>query len=291
MQELIERAARDLIDSQYAIALTGAGISTESGIPDYRGPSGIWTKNPDAEQKAYQSYPRFLEDPKEYWKERLSGTSVWGDLSKVHPNAGHCALAELETLGILKWVITQNVDNLLQRAGSRNVLDYHGNAFKLRCIDCNSRFNYGDYNLEVLREHGELPPRCKRCGSRIKPDLVHFGEPIPKDVARQSIDECLKSNVVLVCGTSAVVFPFTELPRVARQRSAERGGQTQSGLHGAQRVPRVTVIEVNATSTPLTEQGISDYLIRGRTGEVLPKIVSEIRRLKWDRVAREDKLS
>lgn len=279
MQELIERAARDLIDSQYAIALTGAGMSTESGIPDYRGPSGIWTKNPEAEQKAYQSYPKFLKDPKKYWQERLSSASIWGDLSKVGPNAAHYALAELEDLGILKWVITQNVDNLHQRAGSRNVLDYHGNTFKLRCIDCNSRFSCEEYNLPMLQEEGKLPPRCKGCSGRVKSDVVHFGEPIPNDIAHRSLEESWKSDVMLICGTSAVVFPFAELPRIARQRSVERPRQTQSGLYAVEKIPAVTIIEINATRTPLTEERISDYLIQGRTGEILPNIVSHLKHL------------
>ena len=279
IRKLVERAARHLIDSQYAIALTGAGISTESGIPDYRGPSGIWTMNPEAEQKAYQSYPRFLESPKKYWEERLSSVSVWGDLSKVSPNAGHRALAELEDIGILKWVITQNVDNLHQRAGSRNVLDYHGNAFKLRCIDCNSRFGCKEYNLKALQEQGKLPPRCKVCGGRVKSDIVHFGEPIPNDIAHMSLEESRKSDVILICGTSAVVFPFAELPRIARQKSVEKTRQIQSGLYAVEKIPAVTIIEINAAPTPLTEEGVSDYLIQGRTGDILPKIVNELRHL------------
>jgi len=112
MEGLIRRAAKDLAQSSYAVALTGAGISTESGIPDFRGPSGIWTKNPEAERKAYQSYQKFLENPREYWEERLSKPSYLGDLERAKPNRGHDALAELEKIGILKCVIAQNIDNL-----------------------------------------------------------------------------------------------------------------------------------------------------------------------------------
>ena len=117
MEELIERAARDLVNSSYAIALTGAGMSTESGIPDFRGPSGVWTKNPEAERRAYETYHKFLAAPKEYWEERLGGPSLLGDLTEIAPNPGHYALAELEKVGALKTVITQNVDNLHQKAG------------------------------------------------------------------------------------------------------------------------------------------------------------------------------
>ncbi len=156
MAELIGRAARDLINSKYAVVLTGAGMSTESGIPDFRGPSGIWTKDPEAERRAYQTYHKFLINPKEYWEERLGSSSLLGDLEKVKPNPGHYALTELEKMGILRWVITQNIDNLHQRAGSKNVLDYHGNTFKLRCTECNVRFDSEEYDLLRLREEGEL---------------------------------------------------------------------------------------------------------------------------------------
>ena len=262
MEELIERAARDLINSKYAIALSGAGMSTESGIPDFRGPSGIWTKNPEAERKAYQTYHKFLENPREYWEERLGGPSLFGDLSKVKPNPGHYALVAIEEMGILKWVITQNIDNLHQRAGSKNVLDYHGNTFKLRCADCNARFDSAEYDLHSLKEEGNLPPRCKNCRGVIKADVVHFTEPIPSDIAYQSLEQAQKCDVMLICGTSAVVYPFASLPRIAREKRA------------------VTIIECNAYPTPLTEEGISDYLIQGKTGEILPRIVEAVKRMK-----------
>ena len=119
IEALIARAARDLINSQYAIALTGAGISTESGIPDFRGPSGVWTRNPEAERRAYRSYERFMSDPKKWWLERLTTPSILGDPEKAQPNAGHHALVELERVGILRCVITQNVDGLHEKAGKR----------------------------------------------------------------------------------------------------------------------------------------------------------------------------
>ncbi len=276
MEELIERAARDLIDSRYAIALTGAGMSTESGIPDFRGPSGIWTKNPEAERRAYETYHRFLADPKEYWEERLGGPSLLGDLTEIAPNPGHYALAELEKEGFLKTVITQNIDNLHQRAGSKNVLDYHGNAFKLRCKECTARFDSNEYDLKGLWDEGKLPPLCKHCGGVVKADIVHFREPIPSDIAHQSLEEALRCDLMLVCGTSAVVYPFAELPRIARQRSVERAG----GTYAMEKVPAVTLIEVNAVPTPLTEGGISDYLIQGKTGEILPRIAEAVERIR-----------
>lgn len=207
MKDLIKRAAQDLIKNRYAIALTGAGISTESGIPDFRGPSGIWTRDPEAEKKAYQGYKRFQIHPKEYWEERLSRPSFLGDLEKVVPNPGHYALAELGRMGILKCIITQNVDNLHQRAGSRRVLDYHGNFSKVRCFSCNARYDSNEFDLERLRRENKLPPRCLKCGGVIKADTVHFKEPIPPDVAQQSLEEARKCDVIYAYNKKVHDFP------------------------------------------------------------------------------------
>ena len=262
MEQLIERAARDLADSKYAVALTGAGISTESGIRDFRGPQGVWTLNPEAERRAYLGYQSFLEDPKGWWEERLTGTSLLGDLEKAMPNPGHYALAELEKIGILKCLVTQNVDGLHEKSGMKNVWEYHGSRFKLRCVSCNSRFSRDTFDLERLRQEGQLPPYCPECGGVVKTDGVGFGEPIPHDVATQSLEEASKCDLMLICGTSAVVYPFANLPRIASQRRT------------------VTIIEVNADPTPLTEEGISDYLIQGKTGEILPGIVEAVKKIR-----------
>jgi len=281
MEELIERAARYLVDSNYAIALTGAGISTESGIPDFRGPSGIWTKDPEAERRAYQSYERFTQDPKGWWEERLSHpSSLLGDLERAEPNPGHYALAKLERMGVLKCVITQNVDGLHEKAGSENVLEYHGSVFKLRCVACGARFPRDEFDLERLREEGRLPPHCPKCGGVIKSDGVGFGEPIPRDVYHRSLEEAWRCDLMIICGTSATVYPFADLPRAAKQRKVERQRQSESGLQVVEMVPAVTIFEVNAEPTPLSLGGISDFMIQGRTGEILPKIVQEVDRLR-----------
>ena len=274
MESLINRAASDLVESKYAIALTGAGMSTESGIPDFRGPKGLWTRQPEAERRAYQTYGKFQQNPKEYWEERLSSPSLFGDLGKVAPNPGHYALAELEKMGILKCVITQNIDNLHERAGSKRVLDYHGNAFKLRCVSCNARYDLEEYDLQELRDEGGLPPRCKKCGGIVKDDIVHFTEPIPSDIAEESEKEALKCDLMLICGTSAVVYPFANLPLMARSHS----GTLPSELYGTGYRTIVKIIELNAEPTPLTQDGISDYLIQGKTGEILPQIVEQVKK-------------
>jgi NAD-dependent deacetylase len=261
--QLVARAAEDLVNARYAIALTGAGISTESGIPDFRGPSGIWTRDPAAERRAYRSYERFLEDPRSWWQESVTGRGPGlGNLWDMKPNPGHIALAELEKAGIIKCIITQNIDALHEKAGSNRVLEYHGSFMKLRCIKCGTRFFREQFDIERLRQEDALPPRCPNCKGIVKSDTVSFGEPIPSDVAYESVGEAERCDLMLICGTSAVVYPFASLPSIARQRSG------------------VTIVEINAEPTPLTRDGISDYLIRGKTGEILPAIAAEIGRLR-----------
>jgi NAD-dependent deacetylase len=274
VEDLVAKAATDLAKSDYAIALTGAGISTESGIPDFRGPSGVWTTDPEAERRAYETYPRFVEDPKGWWEELLaSPRSPMERWKNAKPNVGHYALAELEQMGVLKWTITQNIDGLHERAGTKHLLEYHGSAFKLRCCTCNSRLRANESDLRRLREEDRLPPCCPECGGVMKPDIVYFGEPIPADVAYRSVEEAEKCDVMLVCGTSAVVYPFASLPRVAAQVDAEYP-------HPGEKASTVTIIEVNAEPTPLTYERISSYLIQGNTGEVLPRIADAVKRLR-----------
>ncbi|MCX8125775.1 MAG: NAD-dependent deacylase [Dehalococcoidia bacterium] len=278
---LVTRAAQDLVASRYAIALTGAGISTESGIPDFRGPQGIWTRNPEAEKAAYRSYREFVADPKRWWVSRLTSTSkIFSGWEEALPNPGHHALVELERLGIIRTVITQNVDGLHEKAGTKNLIEYHGSIHKLRCSVCNRRYHREEYDLETLLVQDRLPPQCRECGGVVKTDGVAFGEPIPSDVARRSLEEVARCDLMLICGTSAVVYPFASLPRIARERKAERERLAGSGLYVVEKVPAVKIIEVNLEPTPLTRDGISDYLIQGRTGEVLPQIVALVKKLK-----------
>ena len=141
-------------------------------------------------------------------------------------------------------------------------MEYHGSIAKLRCLSCGLRFRIEDFNIEKLASENKLPPTCPKCKGLIKTDTVFFGEPIPNDVAEPSLGAAETCDLMLICGTSAVVYPFASLPRVARQR---RG---------------VTIIELNAERTPLTLEGVSDYLLQGKTGEMLPRILEEVKLLK-----------
>lgn len=276
---LIQRAADDIKNSNYAIALTGAGFSTESGIRDFRGPDGLWTKHPELEQKAYEDYAAFESNAKTWWQSRVETPDILADeLGKASPNPGHIALRDLEELKKLKCVITQNIDNLHQAAGSKTVIDFHGNISRLRCLSCNRRYPTEEFDIRRLYETNQLPPRCVSCGDPIKPDVVYFGEPIPSDVATRSEQEALNCDLMMVCGTSAVVYPFANLPVIASGR--HRTSLTSIFEFGLSRSSQPTIIiEINAEPTPLTEGGISDYLIQGKTGEILPRIVSALRKM------------
>ncbi len=165
LREEIEKAARLLMESKYVVVLVGAGMSVESGIPPFRGPGGLWTKYGEPDMRGYD---RFLADPKGWWESILKREGYASELvdgiAQAKPNQGHYALAELEEMGILKYIITQNVDNLHYAAGSKNIAEIHGNILKLRCVSCGHRFERGEISVEMLS------PLCPDCGWFIKTD-------------------------------------------------------------------------------------------------------------------------
>jgi NAD-dependent deacetylase len=171
--------------------------------------------------------------------------------------------------------MTQNIDGLHEKGGAKNVLEYHGCALKLRCSSCLSRWGREAMDLDTLRKENRLPPICPRCGGIIKTDTVAFGEPIPEDVAEKSLEEAWKCDLMLICGTSAVVYPFANLPRIARQKKVSPMAAQRSRSSA-----ETVIIEINAEPTPLTTEGISDYLIQGNIGDILPKIAAEVKRIR-----------
>jgi len=243
--KLIRRAAKDILNSKRTIAFTGAGISVESGIPDFRGAEGLWQKY-DPEE--YAHIDAFHSDPDRVW---LMLKEMFSLVMEAKPNPAHIGLVELERMGYLSSVITQNVDGLHQMAGSRNVIEFHGTNRTLSCLKCSSTVDGASLKLE------DLPPRCSRCSSLLKPDVVFFGEPIPWDAQMASFKESRSCGVVLSIGTSAVVFPAASIPMTAKEAGA-------------------IVIEINREPTPLTDE-ISDYLICGSAGEIIPAIVEKVK--------------
>jgi NAD-dependent protein deacetylase/lipoamidase len=245
-----ERAINLLIASRYPIAMTGAGVSVESGIPPFRGPGGLWTKHGEPPMDVYQ---RFLADPKGYWEERLKAPSeIVQALAQAQPNAGHYAMVELEHIGILHHLITQNIDNLHRAAGHRKLSEIHGNAQLLRCIRCRQRFATETMAIAL----DDLPPRCPSCNGIVKADTVHFGEPIPPEVLEVCFSQTRQADCMLVAGTSALVYPAASFPQMVKQR----GG---------------VLIEVNLYDTPLTP--LADCSLQGPFGEILPTLVQGVR--------------
>ncbi len=243
-EETIKRAARDIAKAKRVIAFTGAGISVESEIAPFRGKGGLWERyNPEE----YAHISTFRNNPEKSWQMLAE---MLEHIKKAKPNPAHLALAELEKMRKLRCIITQNVDNLHQKAGNTSVIDFHGNARWLVCLECDRK-----YKLDDLEE---IPPRCE-CRALLKPDVVFFGEPIPIDALRRSQEEAGKCDLMLVIGTSAVIQPAASLPIIAKRAGA-------------------TVIEINLEPTPITGI-VSDYLIEGKAGEVLPRVVEAVKKV------------
>jgi NAD-dependent deacetylase len=238
------RAADLLATSANGLALTGAGVSAESGIPTFRGEGGLWKKF-DPVKVASIDY--FLADPGAYWTASRERGRV---ALAARPNAGHTALAELEAAGHLAAIVTQNTDGLHQDSGSRRVIELHGSGRTVQCLDCGFREPRSEVQgrLEV-----EMPPRCRSCGGTLlKPTVVLFGEPMPQAAVLDAFALARKADVMLVVGSSLVVYPAAEIPLVAVRAGAR-------------------MIVVNAEPTPFDD--LAEVVIHGRSGDVLPEIV------------------
>jgi len=246
MDELIEKAARIIIESKLTIALTGAGISVESGIPDFRSKGGLWDR---FDPEEYATIYAFKDSPEKVWQMLKEMEQI---VDKARPNEAHAGLAELEGMGLLESILTQNIDNLHQEAGSRNVIEYHGNSRTFTCIWCNKKYDYKD-------KRGEYPPKCE-CGKILKPDVIFFGEAIPPLAMARSSQLASTCQALLIIGTSAVVSPFNILPRQAKQAGSK-------------------IIEINLERTVLTGH-ITDIFLQGKASEQVSQLVSAIKDLK-----------
>ena len=253
LTKMIDKAAKTILDSNYVIALVGAGMSVESGIPPFRGPGGLWTKygEPDG-----SSFERFLDDPKGWWTSYSKPQGYMKELvetiESAKPNPAHYALVEMEKLDVLKHIISQNVDNLHVRAGSKALSEIHGNMFKLRCIACHQRYELDEISREVL------PPHCP-CGGLIKTDGVMFGEPIPPKVLDRCQAEAEKCDCMILIGTSGTIYPAAGFPSTAKYRGA-------------------TLIEVNPYETPFTD--MCEVILRAPAAESMPAVVKRVKELK-----------
>ncbi|MDD5748577.1 MAG: NAD-dependent deacylase [Actinomycetota bacterium] len=245
--EDIENVARMIKEAGMVVALTGAGISTESGIPDFRSPGGLWTKY---DPSIYATYESFVNDPSKFWELAAELNPM---IENTQPNPAHYALSELEMLGKCKAVITQNIDNLHQRAGSTDVLELHGTYRTGTCLSCRTEHSFEEMREKGLK--GEIPS-CNLCGGVIKPDVILFGEPLRADVLHRSIELASACDLMLAVGCGLEVYPAASLPGYVKRS----GGK---------------LVFVNVTRTAFDD--MADVVLVGKAGEVLPEIVRSFR--------------
>jgi NAD-dependent protein deacetylase/lipoamidase len=235
-------------EAKRIVVLTGAGISTESGIPDFRGPQGVWTKDPQAEKLSNIHY--YVADPeirRKSWQARLAHPA-WA----ARPNAGHAAIVELERRGKLRALITQNIDGLHQKAGNspERVIEVHGTVRDVVCLSCGWKGPM-QATLERVRS-GESDPPCERCGGILKSDTISFGQALVPEVIDRAMQVAAEADLLMSVGTSLQVYPIAGAVPAAKNAGAR-------------------VVIVNAEPTPF--DGIADAVLRSSIGETLPRIV------------------
>jgi NAD-dependent deacetylase len=235
--------------NQPCVALTGAGVSTESGIPDFRSPTGMWAQFDPLE---YGSLGAFRTDPAKVWRFYAPRFSM---LTDAEPNAAHAALAELERMGLLLAVVTQNIDLLHERAGSREVVEVHGSIRTSTCPGCGARYPLAEV-LELV-EQGDGAPQCAVCGAILKPDVVFFDEVLPEAKIDRAYELAAAARLLLVVGSSLEVWPVAELPRV----TLRSGG-------------KVAVVNDGPTSVDAD----AALKLGGKAGEVLRETVATLER-------------
>lgn len=243
--KLLEQAVQKIKNADRVIAFTGAGISVESGIPPFRGESGIWAQH----DPNCLDLRTFNDHPEAAWKEIRA--IFYDHFSVAEPNAAHYALADMEQMGYLQGVITQNIDYLHQQAGSQDVIEYHGSSHRLVCLSCGERKLVDDGDWDAF------PPRCIKCDAILKPDFVFFGESIPARAHRRAVSETLRADTWLVVGTTGEVMPAASLPVEAKKNGK-------------------TVIEINIKPSNYTA-GVTDIYLEGKATEVLQALVRSLK--------------
>ncbi len=246
---MIKEVSDIIKNAKHLISFTGAGISVESGIPPFRGESGIWNRyDPQLLDLDY-----FMQNPEKSWG---AIREIFYDFfTDAKPNMAHKVLAKMEKSGMLKAVVTQNIDNLHFDAGSNEVYEFHGNSQKLRCLKCDSLYIAKEIDLS------SLPPKCPKCGGILKPDFIFFGEGIPSLAYSKSFDAAQKADVVIVIGSTGEVMPACHVPVIAKQNGA-------------------TIIEINPGESAFTNR-ITDYHLPFKAGDAMEQI--------WDEIEKDNK--
>ena len=244
-------AISDIVaQSKKIVVFTGAGISTESGISDFRSPGGIWDRY-DPDEFTYQKFLSSETSREKYWE---FTKSFWPTLAKAKPNQGHYAIAELYYMDKLDCVITQNVDGLHQQSGipEEKVIELHGTARWVNCLDCGER--YPRQEIQDRVDSGEKVPRCHDCSGILKPATISFGQAMPERETREAEARSAACDLFLVAGSSLVVYPAAQMPLVAKSSGAR-------------------LVIINMTATP--HDHYADIVVYEKTGQVLPQVVEQ----------------
>jgi len=248
---LADRVAGLIINASRVVVFTGAGVSTESGIPDFRSPGGIWDRF-DPDDFTYQKFVRDPESRRKFWQMLSEGLLT----AKAKPNPAHYAVAELDRLGKLDCVITQNVDNLHQKAGvpDAKVFELHGNMQWAVCLSCGKRYPFEQ--IKARHDAGEEIPDCEVCHGLLKPGVVFFGESLPAEVLQEATSRSSSSDLFIVIGSTLIVTPAAYMPVYAVNSGAK-------------------LVIINLSSTPMDGQATT--LIRAKAGEAMPRIIQRVR--------------
>ncbi len=241
---MIKEIANLIRNSKRVAAFTGAGISVESGIPPFRGKDGLWNKY----DPVFLDINYFKKNPEQSW--RLIKEIFYDFFGNAKPNAAHIALAEMEKMNYLQTIITQNIDNLHQEAGSKEVCEYHGTSKTLICLECSEKCFSSEIDLNLI------PPVCPKCSGLLKPDFIFFGEPIPEIAQSRSFLEARKSDVFIIIGTTGEVMPASMIPYIAKEN-------------------KVKIIEINTIKSNYTES-ITDFFLQGKATEIMNALLKEL---------------
>ncbi|MGD9382055.1 MAG: NAD-dependent deacylase [Candidatus Thorarchaeota archaeon] len=244
-QEDLALAVDIIKKSKRIVALTGAGISVDSGIPDFRSEGGLWERYDPHE---YATYDSFLINPEKFWQ---MGQELAEVILEAEPNPAHKGLVKLEESGKLVGIITQNIDNLHQSAGSKKVIELHGNYLRAYCMNCGMQYIGEDIHRRVVE--GEIPPICDQCGGVLKSEAILFGEPLPEKPMEEAVDMCRSADLMLIIGSSLTIYPVAFLPQLAKDEGAK-------------------IIIVNITGT--NRDHIADLVLKGRSSEIIPQIAN-----------------
>ncbi len=252
----IDIVANMILESRRVVVFTGAGVSTESGIPDFRSPGGIWARF-DPDEFTYQKFLSSQASREKYWE---FSKSLWPTIAEAEPNRGHNAIAEFNHLGKLDCVITQNIDGLHQKSGvpEEKVIELHGTLKWGICLECGRR--YPREEIQHRLESGEKAPQCDDCGGIMKPATIAFGQPMPERETREAERRASACDLFLVAGSSLVVYPAAQMPLIAKDNGAK-------------------LVIINLAPTP--HDRYADIIINETTGEALSQIAEPVKaRLK-----------